>query len=103
MTGRYYHIPGLCSHLSEEPQPQPWLLTNNTVVTSDPSLYPPPPSQSPGALLSVLGQTLTRGLAPHGPFPNTPAPGVQGLEAVPDIGDTGMRKDPALYLPTSSL
>lgn len=71
------------------------------VTSSGPSLYPPPPSQSTGALLSVAGQTLTRGLAPHGPFPGTPAQVVQGLESVPSAGVIGMSKGPALHPPTS--
>lgn len=50
--------------------------------------------------LSGVGQTLTHGLAPHGPFPGSLAQAVQGLESVPSTGDTGMSKGPALHLPT---
>lgn len=86
-----------------QPLPPPSSLSAASPACCGADSLPTSPSRFPGALLSVVGQTLTRGLAPHGLFPNTPALGVQGLEGAPHTGDTGMSKDPVLHLPTSSL
>lgn len=88
------------STLSNEPQSHPRLLTSSSYVLWTQPL-PASPSQSTGVLLSVTEQTLTRGLAPHGPFPGTPAQVVQGLESVPSTGVVRMSKGPALHPPTS--
>lgn len=80
-----------------QPLPPPSSLSAVTLACCGADCLPASPA-------GFLGQTLTHALAPHGPFPNTPALGVQGLEGgAPSTGDTGMSKDPALHPPTSSL
>lgn len=40
MPGLWSHRDGIqCSTLSNEPQPQPWLLTNSSIASPGPSLY----------------------------------------------------------------